>query len=199
MLRKSVILILLIQLLASCNLFTTRNPEEPDTGKSSYLPPSDPSIVIENLKNSIIEKNASNYASCFSDSSVTNKYTYIFEATGELKAIYASLFTSWNKQSEKTYFNSMINSLKSGTYPELHFTGGKFIVTLPDSHLYLTDYYLKIDHDINTFPKEFSGTMQLTITPAADGLWYIHRWIDKRRDNDTIKSTWSLLKAQFNN
>jgi len=41
---------------SGCNLFEPRDPEAPSQSSDSFIPPSDPDIVIENLQNAIAQK-----------------------------------------------------------------------------------------------------------------------------------------------
>ncbi len=55
--------------LMSCDLFKTRTPEEPSQQSSNYVPPTDVSLVLQNMVNAFQDGNAVNYAKSFSDAS----------------------------------------------------------------------------------------------------------------------------------
>lgn len=185
-------------LISACNLFSTRSPETPDTGKSSYQLPTSASIVISNFKNSIIEKNVDNYILCFADTSQGDKRNYIFFASSEANALYSSVFQNWKINSERQYFNSLINKTPQDNFPTIIFSNSRFDIIVPDSAVFTTDYYLYINHTESTISKKFAGTLQFSISPKSSGLWSIYQWIDSSPSGiDTIKSTWSMMKAQF--
>ncbi len=192
------ILIILLIIINSCEFFTTRTPEDPGTGTGSFKVPLDPETVINNFKSAVNEKNLQNYINCFSDSN-RNRIPFYFIPTAEIFAIYSSLFQNWSVDREKSYYNGLINSLQSETYPELILLQSGFSAKQPDSVIYITDYKLKIAHQNTTIPTEFSGRMQLTISIDNSGLWSISRWIDLKLQNDSIIATWSLAKALFSN
>ena len=64
-------LILCFVLVAGCS---TRTPEAPDTGRSTYFPPTSPATVLSNLRYAVLEKNTENFMLCLSDQSTRSKY-----------------------------------------------------------------------------------------------------------------------------
>ena len=94
---------------------------------------------------------------------------------------------------------NLFNNMPSDGFPVLNLTNSKFDVLLPDSAVYISDYTLLAKHNLTNIPTSFSGTMQLTIIHHASGLWNINRWIDISSNSDSVKITWSILKAQFTN
>lgn len=183
----------------SCDWFATREPEDPDTGRSSFQPPTSADIVVSNFVNSLYEKNADNFLSCLADSTQTASFSYLFLPSAEANALFSSIFSQWERDSERQWATSMITSIESGVNPDMRLTNSRFEVLLPDSAVHISDYYLVVNHNIETIPEKFAGTMQLTLRHDANGLWSISRWIDTKAQNDSIPDTWSILKAQFFN
>lgn len=198
MLKYIFILFCIIFLLSSCDFFATRIPESPDTGGGSFNVPLDPETVINNFKSAVNEKNMQNYLQCFSDSN-RNKMTFYFIPTAEVMAIYPTIFQNWSIENEKRYFSSMINSMANEIFPELTLSTNSFQSKLPDSAIFISDYYLKIRTKSSSVPDEYKGRIQLTISIDNSGLWSISRWIDTKIQDDSINSTWSLAKALFSN
>ena len=194
--KKSITNIILIFLLVSCNLLETRDPELPNSDKSSYLPPTSPNIVISNFINAIVEKNTENYILCFSSDTDENVFT--FQATADAYAIYTSIFDHWDTDDERGYFLSMISNLDEDSKPVVVFSNQKFDVLSPDSSVFIADYSLNISHNLATIENDFTGTLQFTLYPKTDALWCIVRWIDIKNTQDTLDS-WSILKAVFAN
>lgn len=182
--------------LLSC---ATRTPEDPIGSRGTFTPPTSPSIVIENFRAAVSEKNTENFMLCLSDVTSRSKYPYIFEPSAEARARYLSLFNTWSVQKERQAFLSMISRLDAGERPSLTFINSNVSFSSPDSTVYVTDYELVVDHGITTIPTTLVGTMVLAITPEPSGQWSISRWTDAKRPTDTVESTWSLLKAQLTN
>ena len=109
---KKLIIILLV-FLVGCDLFTNRDPEKPDSARSNYLPATTPDILFSNLKNSLQEKVLENYMSSFVDPSFIS-IPFIFIPTSEAIVKFPAL-NGWNLDSERQYFNNLINSTKQNT------------------------------------------------------------------------------------
>lgn len=183
-------------LLSSCS---TRTPEDPLGSRGTFVPPTSPSIVIENFRAAVSEKNTENYMLCLSDASTRSRYPFVFEPSAEARARYQSLFDSWSLQKERQSFVSMISRLSTDERPTLTFINSNFSFSSPDSSIFVTDYELVVDHGITSIPTTLVGTMVLAITPEPSGQWSISRWTDAKRPTDTVEATWSLLKAQLTN
>ncbi len=197
---SGVILVSVLIFIGGCDMFKTRNPETPDTGRSSFLPPTGPDIVISNFVNAIEQKNTENYVACFSNPKTGDEGNiYIFSASADATARYPGLFDTWNIDSERGYFNSLVSQIPTEISPVLMLTNNRFDILSPDSAVYIADYLLFIDFVETNYPKKYSGTFQLSIAPHSSGNWSIYNWQDIKKNNDTIPSTWSILKGQFSN
>ena len=185
-------------LLSGCGLFETREPESPDTGKSSFIPPTSPNIVISNFISAIDEKNVENYIACLADTAQSDKFYFFFKPTADAFALYSSIFQKWNLYSERNYFNKMIIAMPSDVYPKIELQNTRFEVLLPDSAVFVADYRLTVEHSINSVNTLFIGTLQFTVFPRDNGLWSIKTWYDLQNNADTVQS-WSFLKAQLAN
>ncbi len=187
-------------LLVSCEWFTAREPEKPDSGTSNFEPPTDYSIVISNFKNAISEKNLENYLACLADES-KDKFGFSFNPSARAQAQYPSLFLDWGVTDENQSFNSLINSMEKPVNPRLnlYYEADGFENKQPDSAVFAADYILKIDHNVESIPADrFGGSLHLTIRRNKSGLWSIYRWLDQQSSvNDSIENTWSEMKALF--
>ncbi len=187
-------------LLGSCDMFSPRDPELPSSGKSTFIPPTEPAIVIENFKNSLLEKNTDNYVSCFADTSLYSKVLFVFVPSGAAIAGFPSVFDDWGIDSERRYLNSMIGNIHNDLSISLILTNSKLNFVSPDSSLYTADYNLQTPHNIKDLQKEFKGSLQFTLSKQSNGLWSINRWIDNNpMVSDSVSVSWSLLKARLSN
>jgi hypothetical protein len=192
-------LISIILIISGCNLFSTREPESPDTNRTNFSPPTSADIVISNLKNSILNKNTDNYLACLADSSMGTGFVYIFLPSAEALARYGSIYNNWNLFSERQTFNSLFTSMETDIFPSFILQNNRYDIVQPDSVVFIAEYKMEAKHNVETIAKQFTGSMQLTIKHGPNGLWYINRWIDTKIANDSIESTWSIMKAQFYN
>lgn len=193
------LLVITVLLLVSCGLFSTREPELPNTRKSTFIPPTSPSIVISNLSYSISEKNVDNYIACFDDGTDIMKRKYSFIPSADVYAIYSSLFLNWDLLSERTYFKTLINSLEKDGKFELKLSNQKFDILSPDSSVFTCNYFLTANHTISGLPQNVNGILQFVFYPKNNGLWSIVSWNDIKSSGDSIPFSWSYLKAKLSN
>ncbi len=182
--------------LAAC---TTRTPEDPSGSRGTYIPPTTPGTVLENFRAAVEEKNTENFMLCLSEVGTRSMYPYIFEPSAEARARYQTVFDTWSRDKERQAFLSMIARLAVEKRPLLSFLSVSVNFSSPDSAVYVTEYQLTVDHNLETIPTVLTGTMVLTISPEISGLWSISRWQDARRAADTTEATWSILKASLVN
>ncbi|MDQ1265740.1 MAG: hypothetical protein QG635_891 [Bacteroidota bacterium] len=183
-------------LTSGCGLFETRDPEPPETARSNFVPPTSPDLVIQNLESSISEKNPDNYKACLSSGG--DNPDYMFVPTAEAKALYGSIFSSWTIESERSSFQSIISKIGESS-PALNLYNLKQDVLIHDSAVYIADYILDVNFNIFDNQSRFTGKLQFTITKEQSGLWSITNWVDSSVPNDTIKYSWSILKAVYYN
>jgi hypothetical protein len=190
----------LIIILGGCNLFSTRNPEEPDETKGTYEPPLDPETVMFNFEFSVTEMNLQNYSSCFWQNKGSTGPEYFFIPTSETAGLYPSVFSMWNYDAERKYFSSLISNITSGKNPELMLKNQEYTYKSSDSAIFQADYIITIDHSKSGIPKTFGGKLEMALYPdKSNGLWSIRRWTDNKLPSDSIEFSWSDMKAQFYN
>lgn len=191
------ILILLSIISTGCDVFSTRTPEPPDSGRSGFLPPTTASIVLTNFINSIKEKNSENFIACLSDTSTSN-INFSFVPSSEALVKFPGKFNIWNKQSELRSFNSVLASIKDNNTPNLVFSKGlnEYEILTSDSAVFYSNYVLHIPHSKDNIPTNFEGTIQLTLN-LYNQKWSISKWVDISSMEDSLKFSWSILKASF--
>jgi hypothetical protein len=190
-------LVVLVSLLgaAGCGLFDTRTPEPPNETHSNFLPPTSAEIVLQNFQAAIREKDASNYLRCFVDTlNSTRSYRYIPTATAAGK--YASVFSNWTLQSERSYFTSLTTFVPQGTAPSLVLANGSFTGVSSDSATYFAEYTLTMPHGLTGIPETVRGNIQLVIAVNRNTFWEIVTWNDLQHNDEP---SWSELKGRFAN
>ncbi len=177
-----------------CGIFSTRNPEEPIAASDTYQPPVSPEIVLENLAASIRERNSNNYLRCLVDT-VSSERRFRFIPTSDAAGRYASVFASWNLQSEQSYFQNIIAVTPADAQSSLALNGS-FQVLTSDSSLYFADYILVVRHGLSGIPETYSGRLQFTLATDRNQFWSIVQWEDIEQAG---KASWSDLKGRFSN
>lgn len=179
---------MLILLIKGCGIFDTRAPEMPNNIRSTYLPPTSPEIVLDNLSFAIQEKNSENYLKCIS----YGNYTYIPDSKSQLT--YGQIFLNWDRISEKHYMDVLISNTNSSSTSVLFLDNKNLELINSDSATFNAEYIVVFQHRLN-YPKSAKGNITLYLSADENNLFNISRWEDFRR-NDT-DYTWSELKANF--
>jgi len=180
--------------VAGCGIFDTREPESPSQLSSSFIPPSDPPIVFQNMINAFRDLNTVNYLRSFSDSSMGTA-PFHFEPSSQSKAKYAAVFAGWNRQSEQQYFEAMKAQLMPGTTMVLEFFSLTQQGISADSAQYETTYRLSVPHAVPGVPVQANGRAQFVLAPDRSRSWTVIRWIDLAQNPTDF--TWSDLKGTF--
>lgn len=187
--KKLIITILVM--LSGCGLFETRTPEDPVRTRSTFIPPTSPDALIQNLGSSIAEKNSTNYSKCIS----SVYYKYVPDSRSQL--LYGHIFENWSYSSEKLYLDNLISQTNANA-PSNLFLSNKIVTLIStDSATVSADYIVVFQHNRANIPKTSVGNFRLTLTADESNYFYINIWEDFRR-NDT-DFTWSELRANFSN
>lgn len=181
--------ILLISLFFYCNNpFATREPEPPSEERSTWLQPTKPEWVLDNLKFSIQEGNLPNYMKCLTD---TNS-RFQFIPDGFVEANNQGFFNNWDLSSEQNYiakvFSASYDSIRRVTFNEL------LNLDYQDSVKIKIEYDLELHHNLaENFPKNAKGQAEFRLN-TSNGEWYITRWVDYGTKE---QPSWSSIKVSF--
>jgi hypothetical protein len=178
-------------IIQGCGIFDTREPEPPETVRSTFIPPTSADIVVDNLGFSIQEKNSENYIKCLSSMS----YQYVPDSKSQL--LYEQIFLNWNQPAEKFYLDNLISQTDQTSSSVLFLDNERFTQISSDSATLQADYIFVFQHNNTSIPKSGNGNILLTIATDENSLFYIRKWEDFRQ-NDT-DFTWSEFKAKFSN
>ncbi len=180
--------------VAGCGIFDTRDPEPPAQISSTYVPPTDPSIVFQNMASAFQDLNTVNYVRSFSDTA-TGASPFRFEPSIQSGAKYASVFAAWSRQSEQQYFEAMKSQLLTGMSMTLQFTSLTQQRVSADSAQYEATYSLVVPHAVPGVSTIATGRAQFWLAPDRSRLWAITTWVDLAQKPDDF--TWSDFKGIF--
>lgn len=186
-----IIFITTIFLVSACELFTTRDPEDPADRKSNFQSAFIPEIVIENLKNSFADKNVQNYLACFVDTSFSSR-TFQFQPSSEALSQYQFLGSGWGLSDEQRYLNSVVASIPQDFPLILSFSDESFSRS-GDTVVYSASYSINLPF-IQPETSVYQGNVQFNMTNDARSVWVIYFWQDIKLPN--IPS-WSELKGKY--
>jgi hypothetical protein len=179
---------------AECGLFEPRSPEAPTQSGQTFLPATDPLIVISNLQSAIEQKSVPNYVQCLADP-LAGVHVFIFVPSSEGSTNYASLFRNWSIAEEQAYFQNLTTSTTPTSISKLDLTE-KTRSLAADSALLEYDYTLTFENTAAGFPSRASGNLQFALQRSSSNIWTIYRWTDFKTTNDI---SWSMFKGKFGN
>ena len=181
--RISILCLLVV--LAGCDLFSTREAEEPETTTDLCGP-----ATLSDHVTSVIE--------CALQFHLPEEYLAIFDAQGyQFVPDGAALgnyndLLPWGIDQETDHiqrlFSEQVVPLDSVVWVEFE---PEESVELGDSARYVEAYTLYIGHVLEGVPRQVSGRMELTVVRTIDGTWVIRRWRDDAVGNE---ATWSDIR-----
>lgn len=193
--NKIILLAVILLSLTGCDLFTTRQDEKPDQTKSNWIPPVEAANVIENLKNSLSDKNVQNYIRCFVDTIFADK-DYNFSASSEALTRYDIFLQGWGLNEERRYFTSITNKVPADFPISLTLSDQNFSSISGDSVIYSATYFLNLPVPSgDPLPKNYAGSLQFNMLRDSRQEWVIYFWKDTK--SETLPS-WSELKGSTN-
>lgn len=186
---KFLLTILLFGLFVSgCDIFNTRDPENPEQSRSNYTTPLEREVLIDNLINSFSDKNADNYLKSFSEAGFTDK---IFSFVPSSKAL--SLFQiwdTWDRSAEFQYFNNLINQVPQ-ELPITLVLSNQIYSPFQDGFIFTAEYSLSIPK-LNAEPDIYRGSLKFNLIQDNRSVWVIYFWEDIALQDET---SWSELKG----
>ncbi len=186
---KKIFIIFSILTLTACDVFTTRDAEDPEDTRSNYTTPSEPEILIRNLVSSFSDKDANNYVKSFTDPAFSNKVFYFLPTSSALQT-WGNLWRDWNIDKEFQYFQNLVNETPDELPVTLVFTNEVYN-PLGDSLNYTAEYFISVPQ-LNTDPFNYRGNVEFGMIRDMRDTWAIYSW----KDNVISESqSWSDLKG----
>lgn len=185
-------ILLFIVLVSGCDLLSVRVAEPPEEARSNYIQATTPQLLIENLSNSLKEKNTQNYLSNLSDS-LFSKISFQFVASAGASSRFPGLMENWSIKSEEQYFNNLKNKIL--TEQPITLTLSEVVQnSFGDSLFYSASYFLNVPHSDAANPKQFQGELKLKLIRDQRSVWSIYYWQDLKSGE---LPTWSELKGLY--
>jgi len=192
--KKIFFLTIILLPLSACDLFTTRDAENPDQTRSNFQPPVEPAIVIENLKSSLSDKNVQNYIACFVDTIFADQ-TYNFSASSEVISLYQIFVQGWGLNEERRYFSSVTNRVPVDFPISLSLSNENYSSLSGDSLVYSATYSLNLPvSSSDPVPQNYAGNLQFNMLRDSRSEWVIYFWKDTKSES---LPSWSELKGSF--
>ena len=192
--KKYFLITIVLNSFISCDLFTTRDAEIPDQSRSNFQPPVEPAVVIDNLKNSLSDKNIENYIACFVDT-IFSQRTFNFSASSEAVSLYQIFLQGWGLNEEKRYLSGAINKVPKDFPITLILSNENYSSLSGDSSIYTATYVLSLPVlSGDPTPTNYAGNLQFNMVRDSRSEYVIYFWKDTK--SQTLPS-WSELKGSF--
>ena len=190
-LPKIISLIFFTVVISGCDLVNTRNAEEPEQGRSSYVIATTPDQLFINLRNSFSEKVEKDYMSSFVDSSFLSlPYTFAPSSGAEYKY---NILTHWDLEAEEIYFRNLVYAI--GENRNLSLTLeliSNSISGQSESRTY--NYIIRLPAIDEGIAETYEGIAFFKVDLDANNQWVITEWTDTQSGENP---TWSELKGRF--
>lgn len=193
--RATVNSLFILFILTSCtNPFSTREPEEPISAHQTWVQPRQPDLVLENLRNAILELNSDNYMRSISDTSKALP-PFKFIPAADVAAENPGIFADWGRENERSYFSVLSAITPADSVRFMSFKTDKVDLSGATA-LIITKYTLHVHHtqQVRGIPAEVKGEARFTLMSDTFGDWAIIEWQDI---STAAAPTWSILKANF--
>lgn len=190
-LSKITIWLIVVLFLSSCDLVTTREAEEPEQSRSSYIIATTSDQLFTNMRNSFSEKVEVDYMSSFVDSSFL-ALPYIFNPASGAEYKY-NILTEWDLDAEEIYFRNLINAVGDDQNITLSLELiSNSISSQSESRTY--NYIIRLPSIDEGISEIYEGIAFFKVDLDANNQWVITEWTDTQVGSNP---TWSELKGRF--
>lgn len=186
----TVIIAALTVLSCAKDPFSTRDNEVPTTNPGTFIPPTAPQIVIENLRLSYSELVIGNFIQCL-DSAFVFTFDFIDITPGD---------TAWDFAYEVTLTQKLFSEFN--TNKNTHRIAIQFgnLIDQPDilldtSATLIRTYTLSITDTLGTVRDNFHGVARFDLVENAFNFWSLRRWEDLHTDAQT--NSWAEFKNAY--
>ncbi|MEJ2617308.1 MAG: hypothetical protein P8Z35_20320, partial [Ignavibacteriaceae bacterium] len=176
--KELAILLVFCITVSGCDIFNTRNAEKPTQPRSDFEPAATVDILIQNLINALKDKDVTNYMTCLSDTSFTDRI-FLFVPSSEAASTYPTLM-DWDKRNEEQYFTNM--SVKVNPNSQIVLTLKESTRNnFGDSTFYTANYSLNlpfVNSNSEITPVIYEGTLTFKMVRDSRSVWSIYYWQD---------------------
>lgn len=190
--RTLLILIFAIGAFSSCakDPFSTRDNELPTSKPGTFIPPTAPQIVLENLRLSYSELVIGNFIQCL-DSAFVFTFDFIEVTPGD---------TAWDFSREVTLTQKMFSEFSANKATRRITVQFGLLQDQPDILLDTTatvirSYTLSITDTLGTVQDNFHGIARFDLIESTFNFWSLRRWQDLHADAQT--NSWAEFKNAY--
>lgn len=189
---KIITMLILLLFSCGCDLFNTRDAEQPELPRSNFQSAVTPEILISNLIYSLKDKDIENYLACLSDPSFTDK-VFTFSASGEALSQFPALGDNWGRVHESQYLRNLRAKVPDAL-PVTLIISNTSSSSHGDSLTFSASYSLNVPLNDLTIPANYQGELIFELVRDSRAIWSIYFWRDIKRPDSP---SWSELKGRF--
>lgn len=179
-------IIFIFSLLSCSDIFSTRDPEDPDGNTGNYFNES----VLElktNFKTSLLGLDPYLYESLFLNS-VGSEFTYKFKSEASDISL-PDIFSDWNIENEKKFINGF--KLSPASFSDIDLTNDPIDETADSLNLSI-DYTMTVTDTSGVY--QIKGNFIFDLIKLDGHFWYIRTWTDISSIGNT---SFSKLKEPY--
>ena len=187
MARKYLILLISFMLLISCSdIFSTREPEDPNSNGDIYISESVDELVT-NFKTSLLSLDKNAYISLLVDPLTTGRsYSYLDINSPDI-------FEGWGIDNEKLFIDGIKNS--GSIFSDIIIDNGSYDESRDSLNIELN--YSMSYTDTSLAPIIVKGIFTFEIIKIDGHFWYIENWIDESYSLPVGQQSFSKLKEPY--
>jgi hypothetical protein len=190
--KRAIMLILIALLIGSCakNPFSTRDSEPPTSQAGTFIPPTAPQIVLENLRLCYSELVISNFVQCL-DSQFVFRFDFLQGAQTD---------SGWMFAQEVSLTEKMFNEFGadvSGRTLKVVFSAqaDQPDVVLDSIATLVRSYTVTVLDSADVRLGGYQGVASFVMVESAFNFWAIRSWSDLHLNLDT--QSWAELKNAY--
>lgn len=190
--KKLLIILALSLLLVSCakNPFSSRDSDTPVSAAGTFIPPTSPEIVLENLRLAYNELVISNFIQSI-DSNFVFRFDFIEGAT---------LDTTWDFAQEVNLTENLFSDfrLSEGELTisvEMTPQFGQEDIVLDTMAIMIRSYVITVSDTLQKETEVYEGVSQFELIESSFNYWTLLVWEDLHVDTRT--KSWADLKSKY--
>jgi hypothetical protein len=190
--KRFILTSFVILSFASCakNPFATRDSDEPTTQAGTFIPPTTPQLVLENLRLSYGELVIGNFTQCL-DSAFLFRFDFIEGAETD---------SSWGIGTEINLTENMFNDFRAAKTTRSLRISFEPIVDQPDvvidsNATLVRNYTVSIVDSVTADTTQYRGVAKYSLVESAFNFWSLSRWEALHLNLQT--KSWGELKHAY--
>jgi hypothetical protein len=196
--------LLVVAIVAGCDLFSTRTPEPPQSSNTFFWTPATTvEALMANFSGALASIDPTNYVRAFvsATDSGSNGRAFVFTPTPGLSPGSQSLFANWSTENERAWLAKLATLVAKGSKLTVTFGTDAPVQSASNSATLTTTYTIAIPTTSGAvIPDTVRGSfeMQFVLVSTEQGQkeWRIQSWSDFPPSGNS-SATWTDLKLKL--